>query len=234
MEQLDNPVWWAIRGPQRSLASSTELAARFDPEISPFGALADAPNDTHWDDLGRLVGAGEVVALTGDNGAPPSRWTVLREMAGVQMVAHRISALSTPSLHASTVDPIVALGPEDVDDMLDLVVRARPGPFLSRTVEFGGYVGVRRQGRLIAMAGERLHLPGLTEISAVATDPDHRRQGLAERLVRAVAAGISSRHEIPFLHADASNAGAIRLYRSMGFALRKPVTFTILRAPGQG
>jgi predicted GNAT family acetyltransferase len=92
-------------------------------------------------------------------------------------------------------------------------------------------VGIRRKGRLIAMAGERLHLPGRTEISAVATDPDHRRQGLTELLVRTVAAAISTGHETPFLHADKSNAGAVRLYRSIGFTLRRPVTFTVLRSP---
>jgi ribosomal protein S18 acetylase RimI-like enzyme len=233
MEHLDNPVWWAIRGPQRALGSSTERAARFDPEMSPFGALAEAPTDTHWDDLGRLVGAGQVVALTGDNGTPPSGWTVLREMAGVQMVGDRLRSVGTGSTHTATVDPVVTLGSEDVDDMLDLVVRARPGPFLPRTVEFGGYVGVRREGRLIAMAGERLRLPGLTEISAVATDPDHRNQGLAERLVRTVAAAITGRDAIPFLHADTTNAGAIRLYRSIGFTERRPVTFTVIRSPDQ-
>jgi ribosomal protein S18 acetylase RimI-like enzyme len=230
MEQLDNPAWWAIRGPQRALGLSTERAARFDPEVAPFGALADAPSDDHWNDLGRLVGAGEVVALTGDNGAPPPRWAVLREMAGVQMVAGQIGTVGTGSIHA-TADPVVTLGAEDVDDMLDLVARARPGPFLSRTIEFGGYVGIRRKGRLVAMAGERLHLPGLTEISAVTTDPDHRGQGLAERLVRTVSTGIIGRDEVPFLHTDASNAGAIRLYRSIGFTRRRPVTFTILQSP---
>lgn len=230
MEQLDNPAWWAIRGPQRALGSSTELAARYDPEVAPFGALADAPTDIHWDDLGRLVGPRRVVALIGDNGAPPSRWTVQREIAGVQMLGDRIGAGNTGDL-VTSADPVAALGPEDVDDMLDLVARSRPGPFLSRTVEFGGYVGVRREGRLIAMAGERLHLAGFAEISAVTTDPEHRRQGWAELLVRNVATGIIRREETPFLHTDASNTDAIRLYRSIGFTLRRPVTFTILRAP---
>jgi predicted GNAT family acetyltransferase len=232
MERLDNPVWWAIRGPQRAFGSSTERSARFDPEISPFGALADRPTAAHWEDLAELIGAGEVVALTGENGTPPAGWTVMRTMGGVQMVGDRVDSDAAGSTHASAVDAVVPLGLEDVEDMLALVERARPGPFLSRTVEFGGYVGVRRDGRLIAMAGERLHLPGLTEISAVATDPDHRRQGLAELLVRAVAVGISGRGEIPFLHVDVSNVDAIRLYRAMGFTWRRQVTFTVLRSPG--
>ena len=115
--------------------------------------------------------------------------------------------------------------------MLALVGETRPGPFLSRTVEFGGYLGIRREGRLIAMAGERLRLVGFTEISAVATHPDHRRQGLAELLVRSVADAIIGRDETPFLHVAVDNAAAIRLYQSMGFVQRRTVSFVIVQAP---
>jgi predicted GNAT family acetyltransferase len=118
--------------------------------------------------------------------------------------------------------------------MLELVARATPGPFLSRTVEFGGYVGIRRDGHLIAMAGERMRPSDHTEVSAVATDPDHRRRGLAELVVRRVATGIIDRGETPFLHTAASNSGAIRLYQSIGFSVRRQLTFTILRSPHHG
>ena len=115
--------------------------------------------------------------------------------------------------------------------MLALVAEARPGPFLSRTIEFGGYVGIRRQGRLVAMAGERLRPAGWAEISAVATHPGHRRRGLAEQLIRTVASAIVDRGETPFLHAAAGNTNAIRLYESIGFTVRRTVRFTVLEAP---
>ncbi len=116
--------------------------------------------------------------------------------------------------------------------MLELVARTRPGPFARRTVELGGYVGIRRAGRLVAMAGERMRPTGWAEISAVATDPDHRRQGLGELLVRAVATGIAARGEVPMLHASADNTGAIRLYEAMGFTVRRRARFLGVRAPG--
>ncbi len=72
--------------------------------------------------------------------------------------------------------------------------------------------------------------PGWTEISAVCTDPAHRGQGLATRLVRAVADGIRARGETPFLHTAASNATAIRLYESIGFRLRRATMFGFYRA----
>ena len=126
----------------------------------------------------------------------------------------------------------VRLGADDVPDMLALVARTRPGPFLPRTVELGTYLGIRREGRLIAMAGERLHPPGWTEISAVCTDAAFRGQGLGSRLVRAVALGIRERGETPFLHTAATNTAAIRLYESLGF--RHPPHDPVPRGPGAG
>jgi predicted GNAT family acetyltransferase len=122
------------------------------------------------------------------------------------------------------------LGAADVPEILDLIDRTQPGPFRRRTVELGTYLGLRSaDGRLIAMAGERLHPAGWTEISAVCTDPAHRRKGLATYLIRAIAAGIRERGETPFLHTSAGNVNAIRLYESIGFVLRRRTDFTAYR-----
>ena len=183
MNELDNPVWSSLRGRQRALGRVAGRACRFDPEISPFGAFEGPPAPSDWDDMASLVGPGGTVAVVGpDDGAldHPGGWTKGWESPGVQMVADR--GLVDPASRAPSDgpgDPVVALGDEDVADMLALVAEARPGPFLSRTIEFGGYLGVRHQGRLVAMAGERLRPAGWAEISAVATHPGHRRRGLA-------------------------------------------------------
>jgi predicted GNAT family acetyltransferase len=133
------------------------------------------------------------------------------------------------ALEARADPETVVLGPDDVPEILDLIARTEPGPFRERTIEMGTYLGIRRDGALIAMAGERQHPPDWTEISAVCTDPQHRGQGLATRLVRAVAAGIRERGETPFLHALAGNTAAIRLYESIGFTRRRRAPFVVLR-----
>lgn len=158
-----------------------------------------------------------------------------RTFAAVQMTADRRLGAPDPA--------IVELGPDDVGEMLALAKRTNPGPFLPRTIELGRYIGVRDRGELVAMAGERLRVPGWTEVSAVCTAPTHRGQGLASRLVRAVAAGIEARGERAFLHAAATNTGAIRVYEALGFAVRREVvvgvgdggevTFTVVPAPAR-
>jgi predicted GNAT family acetyltransferase len=115
--------------------------------------------------------------------------------------------------------------------MLALVERNRPGPFRTRTHEMGRYIGIRRDGRLIAMAGERLHPDGWTEISAVAVDAEHRRQGLGSRLVLDVAFHIQQRGDRALLHASAENTNAIAGYEKLGFALRRRLTFGAVRTP---
>ena len=126
----------------------------------------------------------------------------------------------------------IPLGPPDVPDMLSLTSRSKPGPFLSRTIELGAYLGIRRDGQLVAMAGERMRVPGWTEISAVCTDDAYRGQGLATRLIHAIALGIRERDETPFLHASAANVNALRLYEDLGFRLRREVSFIAVRVPG--
>ncbi|MER6921607.1 GNAT family N-acetyltransferase, partial [Streptomyces spiralis] len=151
----------------------------------------------------------------------PEGWEVVGIGHGVQLVDTGLRAEPDPEA--------VRLGSDDVPEILDLVARTEPGPYLPRTVEMGTYLGIRHRGRLIALAGERLRPPGWTEISAVCTDPAYRGRGLATRLVRAVAAGIKERGERPFLHARADNANAIRLYESIGFTLRCRTVFSLVR-----
>ena len=220
---LDNPAWASLLGPHAALAERYGTAVRYPADISPFVALPAEPGQDDWADLAALVGPGAVAASAGVPVVPPSDWQLLRELAGLQLTGDHVAAV--PDAEA------IPLGLADVPEMLDLVARTQPGPFLPRTIELGGYIGIRRGGALVAMAGERLQPPGWTEISAVCTAEAYRGQGLATRLTLAVAAAIRGRGDAPFLHASASNVSAIRLYESLGFRLRREATFVIARAP---
>lgn len=221
---LDAPVWTALHGAHRAFAEVTGQAARYPADMTPFYALAPDAGPGAWADLAKLAGPGTWMTLTGDTPPLAPGWAMQRQLDGVQLVATALAAEPDPAA--------VRLTAADVPQMTDLVERTQPGPFRPRTVRLGTYLGIRHEGRLVAMAGERLHPPGWTEISAVCTDPAFRGRGLATRLVRAVAHGIRARGERPFLHASADNTTAIRLYESIGFELRKHTPFRTFRAPG--
>lgn len=226
---LNNPVWATLTGPHSHLAERNGSAARYRADVSPFAALADFSDPQAWSDLAELLGPGAEVLVTGAVSAP-AHWKVVFGLQGVQMVA------SSDIEHADVEHAVEDAGAEplsvdDVPEMLDLAARTEPGPFRPGTIELGRYLGIRRNGKLVAMAGERMRPPGWTEISAVCTDEAYRGQGLASRLMNALAADIRARGETPFLHASANNTNAIRLYQSLGFTLRRHTTFMVVRAP---
>ncbi len=235
---LDSPAWSALTGPQAHLAEINGQAARYLPEVSGFSALADDTDEQAWADLAQLAGVGAQVLLGGLVNPPPAGWEIVFQGDGVQMVDMTVPAGAAEPIDgagtavASGADSAPELlGADDVPEMLDLVARTRPGPFAPRTIEMGTYLGIRRGGALVAMAGERVHPPGWTEISAVCTAPAYRGQGMAGQLVRAVAAGVRARGETPFLHASAANTNAIRLYEALGFTVRRQTIFLVARVP---
>jgi predicted GNAT family acetyltransferase len=216
---LNNPVWAALTGPQACFAEAAGNAARFLPEIAPFAALSDTSDPAAWRDLATIT---DFAVLTGPSITPHAGWEQVEVTSGVQMIGQSMSGVEDPEA--------VVLTEKDVPEMLDLVARAQPGPFLKRTIDLGRYLGIRdADGRLIAMAGERFRMPGWTEVSAVCTDPAFRGKGLGARLTLAVAAGILARGELPFLHAVHDNENAIRLYGRLGFTHSADVIFAAFR-----
>lgn len=223
---LDEPVAAALAGPHAHLARRSGRAASYDRAVATFSCVPRDPSQQDWDDLAALLGPGRFADLFSLPVSPPPDWDPAFRLDGFQLVG-------SPSLASAVRDPsIVELGADDVPAMLALVEQTRPGPFWDRTAEMGRYVGVRDDaGRLVAMAGERLRPPSWTEVSAVCTTPDARGRGLAELLVRDVAARIIERGDQPFLHVAASNTGAIRLYERLGFVVRREVVFHGYRTP---
>ena len=219
---LDNPVRSSLTGPHARFAERCGNVLRYPVDVSPFLALPDQPDAADWADAAALAGPGALVALAGVRAPAPDGWQVTLIGAGVQMVEAEVEAVADGEA--------VRLGLGDVPEMLELAGRTKPGPFLPRTVELGSYLGIRRGGALVAMAGERLHPPGWTEISAVCTDEAWRGFGFASRLVRTLAAGIRARGETAFLHAVADNP-AIGLYEALGFRLRRGTVFLAARVP---
>ena len=220
---LDEIVWASLTGPHhRHLVQRNGSAARYHPDVAPFVGLADPTHPRSWSDVAGLVGPGATFAVSGTATVPPAAWTSSLVGIGVQLVDVMLDKREDPAA--------LRLGPDDVPEILDLVARTEPGPFRPRTIELGRYLGFRHEGRLVALAGERLHPEGWTEISAVCTDPDYRGRGLATRLVSAVGAGIADRGDRVLLHGLATNP-AIGLYLHLGFRLRRLTEFRSVTTP---
>lgn len=221
---LDQPILAALKTRQAEFAVQSGYAIAYGDRIAPFAAIGGAAR-SGLPDLAELVRSREngVTLLQADDIPVPDGVRCEMRAEGVQMV------LTRPCVDAGDIG-ITRLTGKDVPDMLALVALTEPGPFLEQTIRLGDYFGVRRNGRLIAMAGERMQLSGFCEVSAVCVHPAHRGQRLARHLVNHVAKGILGRGDVPFLHTYARNEAAIGLYRNMGFDLRRSMWITHLTA----
>lgn len=222
---LDNAVWHALRGPLSRFADDQapvrDDALRFHPDVSIFAA-ANRLDEEGWAALAELVGPEGSAVLFRDNvPEPPEGWKELYRGPTWQLVAADLAPV--PRLD------LTPLGPSDADEILALVKETEPGPFGPRTVELGRYVGIRENGELIAMAGERFRLSGWTEVSAVCTLPSARRRGLAGALTLEVARAIRERGDEAFLHVIEENESALRLYLSLGFTIRRKVDVVMVQ-----
>jgi ribosomal protein S18 acetylase RimI-like enzyme len=220
---LDRPVWNALTTRQANLAVATGAAVRIDPDYGPFAAARDASDEAQAALVATLQGPDDRIGVVEREAWPVQPGA--RVLGGGDLV----QMVFEGSAHDDLDDPrIELLGGADAGEMAALAYATEPGPWGSKTHLYGDYYGIRLGGRLAAMAGERMRLPGLAELSGVSTWPEFRGQGLAAALVRRVMRGFLERGDTPFLHCYAANVGAVALYEKLGFRVRTRMTFTIL------
>lgn len=218
-DALANPMWTSLSTRHAGFALGSGVLKRFMPDVAPFCAVEHTgavPDDTS------CLQAGELVYFLGTLPRLPAGWTVEGEYAILQMVA---SGAPPPAAGPDAG----ALSPADIADMLALTALVYPEFFRARTAALGTYIGCRENGRLAAMAGQRLALPGYREISAVCTHPQHRGQGHAGRLIGQLARAIVADGEVPFLHVSAANERAWKLYQDLGFVASRELPFIKVR-----
>ena len=224
MHALDNVIWQALTTRQAHFADTFGQARRFVPDVTSLSAFAEATAEG-YESLAGLVGVGGTAAVFLD--APyeaRAGWNLIAGAPLLEMVCENGGPPQQSASHA-----ITELGPQDSREMIELTTLTKPGPFGSRTHELGNYVGIRCDGKLVAMAGERLKVPGYTEVSAVCTRPEHTGKGYAQVLMVEIMRRIRERGEIPMLHVRQDNLRAIALYERLGFRTRVGLHFAVLR-----
>jgi ribosomal protein S18 acetylase RimI-like enzyme len=222
MHPLDQPIWSALTTRQKHLAEGGARALRFPPAIGPFADLVDMSPQS-FAELAAIMSGSEIsVLFTPDAVTAPDDFKILLADTGEQMIG-------TPAQSAISSVEIVTLGVRDVPDMMGLVELTKPGPFGLRTHELGTFFGIKVDGQLVAMTGERMKPGNFTEMTAVCVHPSHRGRGYAQALLGAVARQIVARGEVPFLHVFSSNSSAIALYRRQGMEIRRRLHVTVLQ-----
>jgi len=219
---LENPVWSSLATGHSAMARLNGAAARYPSEISPLSAIRESSPQA-FADLRELTKAGEIVGIvTAFPVTVPDDWEVV--------LSRFIDQMGCDDFHPrDEVEPLL-LSEKDVPEMIALTKLTQPGPFEHGTIGMGKYLGVRSpDGALMAMAGQRMSLTNFREISAVCTHPDHQGKGYAGKLMTILAREIIADGKMPILHVKTENASAKHLYAKLGFRVRKPMHFNVIR-----
>ena len=220
---LDRPVWGMLTGRQAHLAEGDARALRLDRGYGVFGVAADTGAEAQAALAALVPDDGELWIVEGERWPVPPGTREVKRAVLAQMVAD-----GPPPEPREGEPPIVALGEADAAEMAALADHAKPGPWGPATHRYGPFFGIRENGRLLAMAGQRILVPGMAEVSGVSTWEDCRGRGLARALIGHVMRAMVARGEQPFLHSYADNAGAIGLYESLGFRIRREVHVLVI------
>ncbi len=205
-----DPVLSALRSTHHHLSQTAGGGVRYAAEVAPFAAV-EAASAAALRDLATLLAPGESVWIFGEDSLPAVDELQRKEgLPCLQMVFPR-----SVSLENSTA-PIESMEFPHREEMLSLIDLAYPGFFRRRTPEMGRYFGIRHEGQLVAMGGERLRMPGYAEISGVCTHPEHRGKGYAAALIGYLARLHQREDTLSFLHVSTGNRNAIALYERLG------------------
>jgi ribosomal protein S18 acetylase RimI-like enzyme len=229
MLPLDRPIWTALTTKQAQHAHTSDLARRFPPEMALLGALA-ANTAMAFDSLAQLIQRDAITLYFTSPPQIPAGWEIVRAVELHQMVQE--TEAPPPSAKQDAAPVVIELIPVDVPEMSVLYIATRPGRTLcTRIQKLGQFLGVREDGKLVAMGGLRLHLTGYREITTVATMPGHEGHGYATAIMRSLIDRIRSRGEQPFLTVRTDNTRAVEIYRRLGFKERTLIySQTIRRA----
>jgi ribosomal protein S18 acetylase RimI-like enzyme len=226
MHPLDNVIWQALTTRQVEFAEALGQARRFMPEVTSLYGFLE-PSEQGYESLAALAGPGGTAAVFLDEPYQPRPgWDHVGGAPLLQMVcANGVATSATLPVEPEFVELSLA----DVPEMLELAPLTKPGPFGKRTRELGNYIGIRREGKLVAMAGERMRVPGHAEVSAVCTHPEHTGKGYAQVLMSEVMRRIRERGETPFLHVRQDNVRATKIYEKLGFRTRVLGHYAVIR-----
>jgi ribosomal protein S18 acetylase RimI-like enzyme len=220
--KLDNPAWYSLAEKHQPFAIGSIRLKRYQKNIVSFFAY-DQAEENALSELNGITDAGETFFIIGSLSALPSKYHIESRLSCVQMICFKLTNLAPPT------EVIELLEPNDEQQMLALINMVQPGYFLPGTRFLGDYYGIRQNGQLVAVTGERMRMHGLTEISAVVTHPDFTGRQYAQQLVAHVSNKNIDADIIPFLHVAESNERAIGIYQRLGFTRRRAIDFWKIR-----
>ena len=215
-EKLDNPVWHSLSETHKDLSIDYHNIKFYQPAYCPFGGFIDNNNvASRIDEYSKLINN---LFVVGEKPFFSNKLFLKKELICVQMVLEK-------KTEAGIEEDLIKLDNAFSGALSSLVNEVQPGYFKEKTNLMGDYFGIVKDGKLVAVTGERMKMKNFTEVSAVVTHPFYTGKGYARQLVGHTVNNIFNENKIPYLHVAETNLGAIRLYEKLGFTTRRKISF---------
>jgi ribosomal protein S18 acetylase RimI-like enzyme len=221
VDVLDNPIWFGLNTGNKEFAFGNEQVKFLNRQMGAFAGMP-SHEESNWSALYEGLKPGNIaVMFSTEKLEVPGGFSVNLEKDLLQMI-------HSGEMNEEHHDSIVSLQEEHIPEMLSLTALTKPGPFFSRTIDFGNYEGIFDGERLVSMAGQRFQPGDFVEVSAVCTHPSALGKGYAGILLRSQVNKIRSASRVPFLHVYPDNYGAVALYKKCGFEERRMMMVYVL------
>jgi len=215
-EKLDNPVWHSLSETHKDLSIDYHNIKFYQPAYCPFGGFIDNNNvASRIDEYSKLINN---LFVVGEKPFFSNKLFLKKELICVQMVLEKKTEVGIE-------EDLIKLDNAFSGALSSLVNEVQPGYFKEKTNLMGDYFGIVKDGKLVAVTGERMKMKNFTEVSAVVTHPFYTGKGYASQLVGHTVNNIFNENKIPYLHVAETNLGAIRLYEKLGFTTRRKISF---------
>lgn len=214
--KLDNPVWNSLSESHAKFAFDYNGTKFYNPDYCPFGGFFEL--ESTLKSAEKYASLCENFFIVGEKPKIADTLKLVKELVCLQMIIHQ-------KIQITFDNEIIKLNEEHSAELFDLVNLVQPGYFKTKTSLLGNYYGIFNDGKLAAIAGERMKMNNFTEVSAIITHPDHTGKGYAKQLTSHVVNNIFDEGKIPFLHVVESNIGAVKLYEKLGFVTRRKMSF---------
>lgn len=219
---LDNPVWFALKEQHTNYCTDYGSVKFYNPEYTPFGAFTN--NEDTTEAIKRFSKLTTSFIIFGNQPKLPENFQPAIRYCGYQMILRE-------KIKHSITEEIIELNQKHHKDLMALVKLVYPLFFKEKTHRLGRYYGIYKNKTLVAVAGERIQTKHYTEISSVITHPEYTGKGYAKQIITHATNNIFNANKTPFLHVDETNTNPIKLYKKLGFNLRRKLNFWKIHVP---
>ena len=215
-DKLDDPVWHSLNETHSHFSINYDNLKCYDPGYCPFGGYKGSGEMAEGiKSYAKLINSFYIV---GEKPTFSKDLVLKKELVCLQMVLDRGTGLVVE-------EEIIKLNHQFEEALFQLVNLVQPGYFKKNTVQLGDYYGIFKDGKLVAVTGERMKMNDFTEVSAIVTHPEHTGKGYAKQLITYLVNKIAGQHKTAYLHVAETNTAAISLYRNLGFHTRRKISF---------